>query len=202
MTSGGSTTPLMGYEPIRKHPGKWTTAPNLQDYAGTVASFTWEQARELLSGLPGGRGLNIAYEAVDRHADNGLAAKTAIRWISKEMRSRTSARDLKRQTDRFANVLAGLGGGGDRVYALAGRIPGLCRRARSRPQRVLPPSSAFGPEPSARLSIGGARVLVTTEALYKRRWSNSATSCRTLSSCCSCRYPGPTDVRERWTCVS
>lgn len=35
--------------------------PNLVDYAGVRADFDWAKARELLDGLPGGRGLNIAH---------------------------------------------------------------------------------------------------------------------------------------------
>lgn len=34
--------------------------------------------------MPGGKGLNIAYEAVDRHAEGPLAHKTAIRWLGKD----------------------------------------------------------------------------------------------------------------------
>ena len=42
--------------------------PNLVDYASARATFTWSRARAALDGLPGGAGLNIAHEAVDRHA--------------------------------------------------------------------------------------------------------------------------------------
>ena len=41
--------------------------PNLVDYDDARRSFTWEAARAALDGLPGG-GLNIAHEAVTRHA--------------------------------------------------------------------------------------------------------------------------------------
>jgi hypothetical protein len=37
----------------------------------------WEEARRALSGLPGG-GLNIAHEAVDRHAAGERAGKVAV----------------------------------------------------------------------------------------------------------------------------
>jgi acetyl-CoA synthetase len=117
----------LGYKPIVKRRSAGAARPNLADYEDVRASFTWEQARDLLSGLPGNRGLNIAYEAVDRHVDNGLAAKTAIRWISKDDAvSDLTYGDLMRLTSRFANTLDALGvGRGDRVYALTGRIPEL-----------------------------------------------------------------------------
>lgn len=45
--------------------------PGVSTYADDRASFTWDRARAELAGLPGGRGLNIAHEAVDRHVDEG-----------------------------------------------------------------------------------------------------------------------------------
>ena len=38
------------------------------------AGPSWAAARRQLDGLPGGRGLNIAHEAVDRHVLHGEAA--------------------------------------------------------------------------------------------------------------------------------
>jgi hypothetical protein len=56
----------MRWEPITKSPpaaGRF----NLADYERACGEFSWSGARRWLDGLPGG-GLNIAYEAVDRHA--------------------------------------------------------------------------------------------------------------------------------------
>jgi acetyl-CoA synthetase len=39
-----------------------------------------------MDGLPDGGGLNISYEAVDRHARGALAGHLAIRWIAKDER--------------------------------------------------------------------------------------------------------------------
>ena len=52
---------------IRKQAIDLAVAPNLADYAAECRAFTWDAARHALDGLPGG-GLNIAHEAVDRHA--------------------------------------------------------------------------------------------------------------------------------------
>ena len=152
-----------------------TDAPNLDDYDRVRAAFTWEQARAELDGLPGGRGLNIAHEAVDRHAAGPGGDRIAIRWLGKrgEVRDYTY-RELRALTDRFANVLAGLGlRRGDRVFALAGRVPELYLAALGTLKYgavFCPMFSAFGPEPiRARMRIGRARVLVTTEALYRRK---------------------------------
>src|SRR6266511_4074671 len=112
---------------IAKNPEDWPVVPNLLDYEAASAAFTWEAARKELDGLPGGRGLNIAHEAVDRHAAGPRRNRLALRWLGKsgEVRDYSFAR-LRELTNRFANVLRGLGvGPGDRVYALTGRIPEL-----------------------------------------------------------------------------
>jgi acetyl-CoA synthetase len=150
-------------------------APNVDDYARARAAFTWAAARAELDGLPDAGGLNIAHEAVDRHAAGPRRDRVALRWLGKNGAIRDySYGDLRELTDRFANVLDGLGvRRGDRVYALAGRIPELYIAALGTLKHgsvFCPLFSAFGPEPiRARMAIGGARVLVTTEALYHRK---------------------------------
>src|SRR5690349_5082429 len=62
---------------------------NMADYAETCRIFTWEAAHGLLDGLPGGHGLNIAHEAVDRHVPGPRADRDAIRWIGRSGDRRT-----------------------------------------------------------------------------------------------------------------
>src|SRR5512143_633522 len=64
--------------------GPWPVPPNLLDYGRAAAEFSWESARAALDGLPGGRGLNIAHEAVDRHAAGPLRDRLALRFLSKK----------------------------------------------------------------------------------------------------------------------
>jgi acetyl-CoA synthetase len=149
--------------------------PNLAYYTAECTVDYWERARLELDGLPGDRGLNIAHEAVDRHAAGPRAPHLALRWLGKrgETRDHTYA-ELAALTSRFANALAALGiGKGDVVCALAGRIPELYVAALGtlKNRSVFSPLfSAFGPEPiRTRLEIGGARVLVTTVSLYRRK---------------------------------
>jgi acetyl-CoA synthetase len=160
-------------ETIRK-PGPASDA-NMPFYEAARASFSWVQARAELDGLPRGKGLNIAYEAIDRHAAGARRDHVALRWISRddEVKDFTYA-EMRALTNRFANVLKGLGTGkGDRVFVLAGRIPELYVAALGTLKNrgvFCPLFSAFGPEPIwSRMSIGGARVLVTTESLYARK---------------------------------
>jgi acetyl-CoA synthetase len=164
----------VGWATIEKseHPG-WP-ASNLADYDAARAAFSWADARAALTGLPGG-GLNIAFEAVDRHLDDGLADKTAIRWLAKDLTPRDiSYRELAGLTSRFAHLLERLGvAPGERVFSLLGRVPELYVTALGtlKAGRVFSPLfSAFGPEPvRSRMEIGDARVLVTTRAWYERK---------------------------------
>jgi hypothetical protein len=73
----------MPLEPIVKSPRDWKVVPNLKDHERVRTTFSWDQARQELDGLPGGQGLNIAHEAVDRHAAGPRSDRVAIRWISK-----------------------------------------------------------------------------------------------------------------------
>jgi acetyl-CoA synthetase len=150
-------------------------APNLRDYEKACASFSWESACGEIDGLPGGRGLNIAHEALGRHVAQGYGDQRAIIWLGKKgERVEITYSALDALSNQFANVLARLGvEPGDRVYSLAGRIPELyvCGLGTLKHRAVFCPLfSAFGPEPIAeRLKLGEARVLLTTERLYKRR---------------------------------
>ena len=159
---------------IRKDPGAFVVAPNLPDTDAARAAFSWDSARAGLQGLPGG-GLNIAHEAVDRHANGPRANHVALRWLpaSGAARDITYAQ-LSRESNRYANVLRGLGVvKGDAVYVLCGRIPALYAAvlgALKCGAVVSPMFSAFGPEPlKTRVNLGAGKVLVTTEALYARR---------------------------------
>jgi acetyl-CoA synthetase len=159
---------------ISKAASRGRVAPNLDDYARVRAAFSWETAARGLSGLPGG-GINIAYEAVDRHAAGGRASHLALRWLGKDGTRRDfTYRDLCEQTNRFANVLRQLGiGAGEPVFVLAGRIPELyisILGALKNRCVASPLFSAFGPEPiHTRLSLGEGMVLVTTESLYRKK---------------------------------
>ena len=163
-----------GIESIPGYPAGHAVAPNIVDYAAFRRSFSWEQARKELAGLPAG-GLNIAYEAVDRHAAGERKDHIALRWLGKTdaIKDFSYAR-LSALSNRCANLLRSLGvAAGERVYVLTGRIPELYFTALGAWKNrsvVCTLFSAFGPEPiRARMALGDARVLVTTPALYQRK---------------------------------
>jgi len=144
-------------------------------YAAMCAGFSWERARALLDGLPDGRGLNIAHEAVDRHATGERGRTVALRWLGKNgERVDITYAELAERTARFANVLRTLGvAPGEGVFVMLGRVPELyvaVLGALKAKCVVSPLFSAFGPEPIAtRLGIGEGRVLVTSPELYARK---------------------------------
>ena len=165
----------MDWQPIKKSLPPWHLQPNFVDYQQTCADFSWDAVHNELDGLPDGRGLNIAHEAVDRHVKGDGPSRVALRWLGKggQVKDFTYA-DLKAQSNRFANVLRSLEvGKGERVFSLSGRIPELYFAALGTLKNTsvfCPLFSAFGPEPIAqRLELGDARVLVTTERLYRKK---------------------------------
>ncbi|MCO5169713.1 MAG: acetate--CoA ligase [Planctomycetes bacterium] len=148
--------------------------PRLLDYERARAEFSWEAARAQLEGLPGG-GLNIAHEAVDRHARGPARDRVALRFLPRRGPPRDlTYGQLREETDRCADVLRSLGvGRGDRVFTLLGRVPELhvvALGALKRGAVFCGLFSAFGPEPiQARLERGAGKVLVTTPALYAQK---------------------------------
>ncbi|HUB55594.1 MAG TPA: acetate--CoA ligase [Mycobacterium sp.] len=164
---------------IHKTATDWVVPPNLKDYDRTRATFEWSKVPSLCPGMAGG-GCNIAYAAVDRHAEGPSATRTALRFISEKSWDGTmAARDLSygelaRLSRCFTNVLRSLGvNHGSRVFTIMGRTPELYITIMGALRNgcvVSPLFSAFGPEPIAtRVNIGRADVLVTTKAIYRRK---------------------------------
>ncbi|WP_418960888.1 acetate--CoA ligase [Streptomyces tritici] len=149
-------------------------APVMPDYDSARATFSWRRERSRLAGLPDG-GVNIGYEAVDRHVREGHGDRVALRCVDRDgsVATATFAR-LAAESSRFAHVLETLGlERGERVFTLLGRrfelystVLGTLRAGRV----LCPLFTAFGPEPVAlRMELGNARALVTTRELYERK---------------------------------
>ena len=191
----------MAWERIRKRPEDCAGA-NLPDYEECAKTFSWAQARGLLDGLPGG-GLNIAHEAIDRHVIAGKGEKLALRWLGRDGRVQDfTYAMLRAAVNRFANVLSQRGvSKGERVYSLLGRSPELYIAALGTLKAgcvFSPLFSAFGPEPiRARMAIGEAKVLITSEAFYQRKvepWCSELASLdHVLLTDCSSNLPPATE---------
>ena len=149
--------------------------PTLVDYDSACRHWSWETERASLAGLPLGRGLNIAHEAVDRHVTDGHGDRLAFVFLSRSAARRAiTYSQLAALSNRVAGALVRLGvQPGDRVFTLMDRRLELYITALGTLKAGATYSalfSSFGPEPiRARLEIGKARVLVTTPSLYFRK---------------------------------
>ncbi|MBB3239761.1 acetyl-CoA synthetase [Pseudomonas sp. Tn43] len=159
---------------IKKTIADLPTTPNWLESEQARQAFSWQVEADELARLPGG-GLNLAYEAVDRHAMGGNRQHTALRILDRNGGHRDiSYAQLSAQTNRFANVLKKLGvAPGERVFVLCGQglelylgvLGGLKLGC-----VVSPLFCAFGPEPiETRMRLGECSVLLTSETLYRRK---------------------------------
>jgi len=163
------------WETIHKPAQHLGPGPNMADYAVERARFSWQDERRALDGLPGGRGLNIAHEAVDRHASGQKRDHEALRCVDRDGNcQKVTYGELAQRSSRFANALDELGvQPGERVFVLMPRTADLYAAGFGtlKHRSVLCPLfAAFGPEPiRQRLELGTGVVLVTTPALYRRK---------------------------------
>ena len=191
----------MDWTPIAKPRGSLRREPCLANYEQARRDFSWPQAASLLGGLPGGS-LNIAYEAVGRHAAGDAADRLAIRFLARGTGPEDlTYRELSCASHRFANALAALGvRRGECVATLLGRIPALYTTVvgtLAAGAVYCPLFSAFGPEPvKARLALGSARVLVTTDLLYRRKVAPVRGELPDLAHVLVVRTPGAGELPE------
>lgn len=159
---------------IKKKDSDFLVEPNLMDYESTYNSFKWEDVEKEFEGLPSG-GLNIAHEAIDRHANSDKADKIALLWLGEKGEKRTfTYAQMKKETAKFANVLKSLGiTKGERVFTLSNRVPELYIAAIGIFKNLsvmCPLFSQFGPDPILqRMQSGDARVLLTTTKLFNKK---------------------------------
>jgi acetyl-CoA synthetase len=159
---------------IEKTAAELRVKPNWDDSLKACQAFSWQAQAGELAGLPDG-GLNLAYEAVDRHAQGRRRSHVALRILDRNGgHCSITYAQLSSLSNRFANVLQGLGiGTGARLFVLCERglelylgvLGGLKNGC-----VVSPLFCAFGPEPlETRLRLGEGSVLLTSETLYRRK---------------------------------
>ena len=118
--------------------------------------------------------LNISYNCVDRHVENGLGSKVAYHWIGEPGDTRTiTYADLHREVQKAANALLQLGiGKGDRVAIYMPMIPELpiamlaCARIGA-PHTVV--FGGFSAEALAgRINDAEAKLVITADGGWRR----------------------------------
>ncbi|KAB2832339.1 MAG: AMP-binding protein, partial [Candidatus Brocadia sp.] len=147
----------------------------LVNYEQTCKEFSWEAVKEELSGPdnPANR-VNIAYEAIDKHAQSWRKNKVALYWEGPDGAcQKYTFLEIKTLSDKCANMLRSIGvKKGDRVFIFLPRLPELYVSliAIAKLGAIAGPMfSAFGPDAVRdRLQNSEAKVLITTQELKER----------------------------------
>ncbi|MFF2484167.1 acetate--CoA ligase [Paenibacillus sp. NPDC058071] len=145
---------------------------NLANYEEAAASFNWEDIERQFSWYETGK-VNMAYEAIDRHVDNGKGSKVALYYSDSTRDESYTYEQLSKQSNRFANVLRDRGiGKGERIFIFMPRTPELYFSILG----ALKIGAVVGPLFEAfmetavkdRLQDSEATAIVTTPALLSR----------------------------------
>lgn len=100
-----------------------TEQNQLQNYEEMVEKFSWEQVEQEFSWFRTGK-VNTAYEAIDRHVENGRGDQLALIYSDTQKEQRFTFQEMKANSNRFAHVLRKYGiQKGDRVFIFMPRIP-------------------------------------------------------------------------------
>ncbi|WP_347320187.1 acetate--CoA ligase [Rossellomorea sp. RS05] len=146
---------------------------NLADYDQAYESFDWKEVEKEFSWSETGR-VNLAHEAIDRHADTHRKNKVALYYRDPERNEKYTFADMKKLSNQAANVLKNFGDveKGDRVFIFMPRSPELYFSILG----AIKLGAIVGPLFEAfmegavrdRLEDSGAKVLVTTPELLER----------------------------------
>lgn len=152
---------------------KKTVEIGLVDYEKTYKEFSWESIKKEFFGTQNNK-VNIAYDAIDRHAQTWRKNKVALYWEGADgVCEKYTFLEMKRLSDQCANMLRSLGvKKGDRVFIFLPRLPELyiSMIAIAKLGAIAGPLfSAFGPDAVRdRLQNSEAKVLITTPELKER----------------------------------
>ncbi|MGA8942409.1 MAG: acetate--CoA ligase [Thermoactinomyces sp.] len=102
-----------------------TTGNNLQNYDETYKKFRWEDVEKHFTWSKTGK-VNAAYEAIDRHVDEGKKDRIALYYSDSVRDEAYTFSEMKEKSNRFGNILRKIGvQKGDRVFIFMPRSPEL-----------------------------------------------------------------------------
>jgi acetyl-CoA synthetase len=103
-----------------------TVKGNMGDYVEAYKNFKWSDVEKEFDWFKTGK-VNIAHEAIDRHAEGWRRNKVALYWEGQNGQSeKYTFQELKYLSNKFGNVLKKLGAKkGDRIFGYMSRIPAL-----------------------------------------------------------------------------
>lgn len=119
ITKGGS---VMKTETIPTQQGNY----NLENYEATRENFNWKQVEDTFSWNSTGL-VNMAYEAIDRHAETERKNKVALYFSDGVRNEKYTFREMKTLSNKAGNVLKRTANveKGDRVFIFMPRSPEL-----------------------------------------------------------------------------
>ena len=146
---------------------------NLRNYEETYTQFDWKEADKNFTWSTTGK-VNMAYEAIDRHAESARKNKIALYYQDGKRKEKYTFKEMKEYSNKAANVLKSYGDieKGDRVFIFLPRSPELYFAVLG----AIKLGAIVGPLFEAfmegavrdRLQDSEAKVLVTTPELLKR----------------------------------
>ncbi len=151
---------------------KKSVTEGLLDYESTYKEFSWEAIKKDI--CIRNNKVNIAYDAIDKHALSWRKNKVALYWEGADGTcQKYTFLEMKKLSDKCANMLQKLGvKKADRVFIFLPRLPELyiSMIAIAKLGAIAGPMfSAFGPDAVRdRLHNSEASVLITTPELKER----------------------------------
>ncbi|KZM55759.1 MULTISPECIES: acetate--CoA ligase [Geobacillus] len=146
---------------------------NLKNYEETYKQFQWSETEKAFSWYETGR-VNMAYEAIDRHAESFRKNKVALYYRDAVRNEKYTFKEMKEMSNKVANVLKQAADiqKGDRVFVFMPRSPELYFAVLG----IIKTGAIVGPLFEAfmegavrdRLEDSGAKAIITTPELLPR----------------------------------
>jgi acetyl-CoA synthetase len=146
---------------------------NLRDYDETYHNFDWKETEKAFSWYETGK-VNVAYEAIDRHAESYRKNKIALYYQDGERKEKYTFKEMKELSNKAGNLLKEYGNvvKGDRVFIFMPRSPELYFSVLG----AVKLGAIVGPLFEAfmegavrdRLEDSEAKVIITTKELLNR----------------------------------
>ena len=159
----------MKVEVYKSEPGEY----NLSNYEDVYQNFDWNEVEKAFSWYKTGK-INMAYECIDRHVDDGKGDKIALNYKDNERQEQYTFSDIQHLSNQAANVLVEHANvqKGDRVFIFMPRTPELYFAFLG----ILKVGAIVGPLFEAfmekavtdRLANSEAKVVITTNKLLHR----------------------------------
>ncbi|MEB8571045.1 acetate--CoA ligase [Bacillus cereus] len=158
---------------------------NLPNYDEAYANFNWEEVNKNFTWNETGR-VNMAYEAIDKHAKSGRKNKVALYYQDGSRKEKYTFKEMKDFSNKAGNVLKNYGDveKGDRVFIFMPRSPELYFALLG----AVKLGAIVGPLFEAfmegavrdRLEDSEAKVLITTPELLERVPLNDLPALKTV----------------------